>query len=181
MLFLSKSLPLPFPSHLAFLFPTSRRSFHIYFKELEKWHLDKSDLVITLGGDGTFIKAANLLEDSLILGINSNPDLSEGALTLINLNELHKLKEILSGKFSIGLSQRAKITINGKPANIFATNEIYIGCEFQFHSSRYKIIFNGIEEEHRSSGVIVSTGTGSGAWFNSAGGKIFNPDEEKLC
>jgi NAD kinase len=153
----------------------------VSFEELKKEHLHESDLVITIGGDGTFIKAANILDSGYILGINANPDKSEGALTTINLSELDKLIDILNGKFETLLRQRAKVKINGKLISEEATNEVYIGAESQFHSSRYKIKFKDLEEEHRSSGIIISTGTGSPAWYYSAGGEIFNPDEPKLA
>jgi NAD kinase len=38
---------------------------------------DGVELVITVGGDGAFIRAAAFLEDQLILGINSEPETRE--------------------------------------------------------------------------------------------------------
>ena len=150
------------------------------FNELTKSGLEGADLIITLGGDGIFVKAANLIEDSFILGINSDPDSSEGALASLNISEVDKLKEVFEGKFDVHFKHRACVKINGSVLGEHALNEVYVGTSFQFHSSRYKIKFNGVEEEHRSSGVIVSTGTGSPAWFSSAGGKVFSHDEERL-
>ena len=152
----------------------------IAFNEVKKTDLIEADLIITLGGDGTFVKAANLIEDSFILGINAEPDNSEGALMEIHLEEVDKLREIVKGNFEEILRQRVKIKLNGKALDEHAINEVYVGATSQFHTSRYKIKFNGVEEEHRSSGVIISTGTGSAAWFFSAGGEIFNHDEERL-
>ena len=151
------------------------------FNEVNKESLANADLVITIGGDGTFIKAANLIENALILGINSNPNRSEGALTSMNMEEIDKLKEIFSGKFKIATRQRARIWLNGKTLNEHATNEVFIGSSSQFHSSLYKIKFKDSEEEHKSSGIIISTGTGSKAWYLSAGGKPFEKEEEKLA
>lgn len=149
-------------------------------KDLKKESLEGVDLVITLGGDGTFIEAANLIEDSFILGINSSPSSSEGALTSIDINEVHCLKEILAGKFNLRLRQRAEVKLNGERLNGYATNEVYIGAKSQFHSSRYVIRYKELEEEQRSSGVIISTGTGSAAWHKSAGGTEFSSEERKL-
>jgi NAD kinase len=157
------------------------RNFKILsYSEFNKNHADKFDLVITFGGDGTFVKVGNLIKDSFILGINSNPNFSEGALTNFCIKSIDALNEILEGKFSIFKRTRAKIVLNGKEIDEKAINEVYIGSLSQFHSSRYKIKFNGKEEEQRSSGIIVSTGTGSTGWYKSAGGKPFNPEEEKL-
>jgi len=151
------------------------------YNEFSHRHANNFDLIITLGGDGTFVKAANLIKNSLILGINSNPLSSEGALTSLSITDLEQLKNIIHGKFQILERQRARITLNGKILDEQATNEVYIGSISQFHSSRYKIKFKEKEEEQRSSGIIISTGTGSTAWFKSAGGKPFDSSEKKLA
>ncbi len=153
----------------------------IAFNELKKEDLKAANLIITMGGDGTFVKAGNLIEDSLILGINAEPNTSEGALTSLTVNEIDKLNDIFHGKFQVMTRQRARVKLNEKILDEHALNEVYVGSASQFHSSRYKIKFKEKEEEHRSSGIIVSTGTGSPAWFYSAGGEIFKHDEEKLA
>ncbi|MEK6826943.1 MAG: hypothetical protein AABX99_00470, partial [Nanoarchaeota archaeon] len=144
----------------------------ILFDEFEKNHAKNHDLLITLGGDGTFVKAANLT-DSLILGINSNPENSEGALTSITVNEINKLERLKEKNFEIIERQRIEVKLNGNILDEKAINEVYVGTLSQFHISRYKIKFKEKEEEQRSSGIIISTGTGSNAWFLSAGGKPF--------
>jgi NAD kinase len=152
----------------------------IELNDVRKDFINNFDLIITFGGDGTFVKSANLIEDSFILGINSRPETSEGALTTISVNELDKLKKISEQDFEVLTRQRIKIKLNGKVLDEHSLNEVYIGAQSQFHISRYRINFKDKEEEHRSSGIIISTGTGSPAWFYSAGGKVFNHDEEKL-
>ncbi len=152
----------------------------IAFNNLKKEDLLEIDLVITIGGDGTFVKAAHLIEDSLIFGINSNPETSEGALTSIRIEEIDKLQKLLQNNFNIIERQRAEIKLNNKILPEKAINEVYIGAASQFHTSRYKINYKDKIEEQRSSGVLVSTGSGSKAWFLSAGGKPFHYSEKKL-
>jgi len=139
------------------------------------------DLAITIGGNGTFIKAASFLDKIPILGINSEPECSEGALTCIKESETEELKKILDGEYKIIERQRAQVIKNNIPIKPLALNEVYIGSETHFHTSRYRIRFKEIEEEHRSSGVLISTGSGSYAWFKSAGGKPFHHSEKKLA
>ena len=138
------------------------------------------DLAITIGGDGTFIRTARFIKNELILGINSEPELSEGALTSINENEIPVLKEILQGKYKTISRERARIKRNNVLLNELALNEVYAGAANQFHTSRYIIKFKGKSEEQRSSGVLVVTGSGSNAWFKSAGGIPFRFNEKKL-
>ena len=137
-----------------------------YFKDL--------DLVITAGGDGIFIRASHYLEHTLILGINSESEFSEGALTSINDGELDKLKNILDGNYNILQKDRMDVKLNDIVLRKKALNEVYIGAEKQFHTSRYVINFNETKEEHRSSGVLVVTSGGRTAWHQSAGGKPFS-------
>jgi hypothetical protein len=74
---------------------------------------------------------------------------------------------------------------------LLAVNDLFIGIS-SHSSARYKIILDGKEETHSSSGIIVSTKTGSTGWlssiFNMAYGilgskKIKYPklNEEDLC
>lgn len=149
-------------------------------EELNEELIRGKDLIITIGGDGTFTKAANYIDKQFILGINSDPETSEGALKSITSHELDKLTDILNGKFKTIERQRAEILINGKKTKEKALSIIFLGAAYQFRASRYKIKYQGKEEEQRSSGVIVSTGTGSNAWFKSVGGIPFSASDKQL-
>jgi len=148
--------------------------------ELKDAHFKDKDLVIAIGGDGTFIQTSHFLNQTPILGINSEPEVSEGALSSLKGEEIDFLDEILTGKYRIIQRPRVKVRKNGELIERHALNEVYIGSETQFHTSRYIIKLNGNEEEHRSSGVLVVTGSGSNAWYKSAGGKPFHYAEKKL-
>lgn len=147
--------------------------------QLTDENFNQIDLVITIGGDGAFSRAANFIEgDISIIGINSEPESSEGALLSLHENEIEKLKEIIQGKFNFILRERLDVKINGKLLRPAA--EAYFGSLYQYHTSRYLIDFNNKKEEQRSSGVLVTTGTGSSAWYKSIGGKPFPYSEKKL-
>lgn len=148
--------------------------------EMKPVFFDDIELVITLGGDGTFIRAASFLKEQLILGINSEPETSEGAFLEMIDNELHLLNEIINGKYELKKLPRIQVKKNGILLNEKVLNEVYFGTESQFHVSRYIIKFKEQEEEQRSSGVLIVTSHGSNAWFKSAGGIPFT-DDEKLA
>ena len=137
------------------------------------------DLVVSLGGDGTVLSASHYLIDKPILAVNSSPGKSEGALTTINVDEIGmKLDEIKKGNYETEKLERIEIKVDGKRKNILALNEVFVASEKAYLVSKYKMKFNEISEEQRSSGIIFSTGTGSTAWFRSAGGKPFRTDEK---
>jgi len=137
--------------------------------------LEGFDIVISIGGDGTALSASHFLTKRPLLAINSNPRQSEGALTTLNLEDLDKkLREIKSGKFKTEKLERIEVMINDKLQNPLALNDVFIANEKAYSMSKYKIRFNGSLEEQKSSGLIFSTGTGSTAWFKSAGGEPFS-------
>ncbi len=150
-----------------------RECFSVEAKDLQNSVFENIDLVITVGGDGTFIRAASYLKQTPIIGINSESDKSEGYLTSINENQLDKLKEVLSGNYKINEKSRIKVIRNNVELDKLALNDVYIGSKNQFHTSKYIIKLNKTEEEHRSSGILISTPSGSTAWYESAGGKPF--------
>ncbi len=157
-------------------------------KYLERKYFENIDLAVTIGGDGTFTRTSHFLKFyTPILGINSDPEHSEGAL-LIRYEDLEKILSdwnSLYGKTKLKKMDRIQIIRNGTLLEEFAINEVYIGTEKQFTTARYIIDYRGNREEHRSSGVLVVTPSGSHSWYKSAGGKPFGngdgrDDDKKL-
>lgn len=147
---------------------------------LKPKQLENIDFVVSIGGDGTALSASHYLQNKPILMVNSNPEKSEGALTTISFNDLNKkLKEIELGKYKVEKLGRIEVFINNILQKPLALNEVFVANEKAYLISKYKIKFYGKnkkrEEEQRSSGLIFTTGTGSTAWFKSAGGKPFSP------
>ncbi|RMD45365.1 hypothetical protein D6829_02500 [Candidatus Pacearchaeota archaeon] len=139
----------------------------------------KEDLVITLGGDGTFLLVSHFV-NSPIIGINSDKKTSEGRLCSLSSSNIPRIKEIFYGNYIMDEKTRAEVVLNNHKLGILAINEVYVGSKEQFHTSRYVLSFRGKSEEQRSSGVLISTGTGSTAWYHSAGGKPFNAKNSEL-
>jgi NAD kinase len=152
----------------------------ISYDDLSESFFDNIDLVITLGGDGVFIRVSHFVRDIPVLGINSDKETSEGALKELSIKEEKKIAKILNGDYSVKQRTRARVVMNGKLVRELAINEVYVGTKSQFQVSRYIIEVSGNSEEQRSSGVLIATGTGSSAWYRSAGGKKFGADEESL-
>ncbi len=157
-----------------------------YFEPVYEWknhlskkQLDNIDFVIAIGGDGTVLSASHYLIDKPLLAVNCSPNTSEGALTTINIDQLEdKLKDIKLNNFKDEKLERIEILINNKPLDLLSLNEVFIANEKAYLISKYKIKFKDKIEEQRSSGLIFSTGTGSTAWFKSAGGKPFSPQSK---
>ncbi len=151
-----------------------RESRMITRDELNKEIVKKYSLIISFGGDNHFQYVSHFLENVPILGINSDPVRSLGALTSMNTNEFETfLPEILNDKFRTEDWTRLKVTVDGKAGEYLAISEIFIGEERRISMSRHILNFKGKSEEQKGSGIIVSTGAGSSGWYDSAARFLF--------
>lgn len=130
------------------------------------------DLVLTIGGDGTFLDASHYLRDGLILGINSAPEDSVGFFCHATADTfLEKIDQILHGTGRIRTLHRLAMTINKKPVWPLALNDILFTNTNPAGTTRYILTIGRKREEHKSSGLWVSPAPGSTAATRSAGGK----------
>lgn len=144
----------------------------------------KCDLIICLGGDGTFIKTARTayLYDIPILGINLG---SLGFLTDIEKGEIDKAVEsIFQSKYKIEerMMLSSKIYKGGKLfAQDVAINDVSVsraGILRILHLSTY--IDDNFFDMFPGDGIVVATPTGSTAYSMSAGGPIAEPNTELI-
>ena len=138
------------------------------------------DLVISAGGDGTFLNCAQRFSQSILLGMNSDyqPKAgvgSHGALTSINkINLKSRMKDLAQGSYSIAEWSRLQVTINGKVIDRYAVNDIYYGQSISYRTCDILIEQCGDSEEFNCSGILCCTGMGSHAWHYNAGGSPFS-------
>ncbi|HCU24517.1 MAG TPA: hypothetical protein DF383_05825 [Deltaproteobacteria bacterium] len=144
---------------------------HVLFRgHLKK--IGKFDLVVTVGGDGTFLDISHYLTDQVLLGVNSAPIDSTGALCRARVETfLGILIDLITGKRRPLLVPRLKIRVNGKTLPHPALNEVLFANQSPAGTSRYLISLGKGWEEHKSSGVWVAGPTGSTAAIRSAGGR----------
>jgi hypothetical protein len=127
-------------------------------------------LIVALGGDDHFKKITHLIDDDRpILGVNSDPSTSTGALLSTNAAELPAVISALErGDYRLEPWSRIRISVDGKDYGP-AVNEIVLGkVDFRL-TSRHILELDGEKVTHKSSGILISTGAGSTGWFSSAG------------
>jgi len=124
-----------------------------------------SDLLVAIGQDGLVANVLRYAGELPILGVNPDPETYEG--TLLNFSvqdavdylatnrEGHACEAVTlaEGHFSCG-------------AVIRAANDIFVG-KGDHSSALYKIFHASKEEQHSSSGIIISTPMGSTGWQRS--------------
>lgn len=125
-------------------------------------------LVIAVGGDGTFLRAAQFVKGQLLFGVNADVRNKEGFLMKANKNDFgEKIKKILNGHFKVLKLPRLEAYINNKKIETLALNEFFIGSRKSYHAAKYLIKIDGKKERQKSSGILVTTPTGSYAWAKS--------------
>lgn len=128
-------------------------------------------LVVSLGGDGTLLAASHWVTDGLLLGVNSAPRSSVGFLTLARRSNFARvLNRIARGTLQPVRVARLATELEGRHLPP-ALNDVLIAHERPAATSRYRLRLGRRSEEHRSSGLWVSTAAGSTAGIHSAGGR----------
>ena len=140
-----------------------------------KISLTKPKFVITLGGDGTILRAARLLSGKgiPILGLHLG---GIGFLTEIELGELKiALDRIRSGK--IRIDERIFIEAEVAGRKMIALNDIVVAKSGIARVIKFEL--EGIAR-YTADGLIFATPTGSTAYNLAAGGPILAPQAESI-
>jgi NAD+ kinase len=149
--------------------------------------LDNSfDLLISVGGDGTILRAITLVRDLgiPIVGINTG---RLGFLATIQTDEIESaMNEILKGDYKI--SERSLLSVSTEPKNDdisethFALNEIAISRK---NTTSMITVETHLNDEYLTSywadGLILSTPTGSTGYSLSCGGPVITPEAKNFA
>ncbi|MBI3540859.1 MAG: NAD(+)/NADH kinase [Deltaproteobacteria bacterium] len=130
------------------------------------------DLVITVGGDGTFLETSHYVTEGLLMGVNSVPKESVGYYCHATTDTfLEKIYLYLKGKAKIQELHRLQMTIDGLQKGPLALNDILYANQNPAGTTRYLLKIGHQKEEQKSSGLWISPAPGSTAATQSAGGK----------
>lgn len=140
----------------------------------ENFDAGDADMIVTVGGDGTFLDASHsVLNDVPLLGVNSAPASSHGHFCVTNRGGFEGvLDAILAGRRKPFSLLRLQLAIDGEPVDVPVLNEVAFAHPLWAGTARYKIEVDGETAEHKASGIIVSTPSGSTGFMRSAKGPI---------
>lgn len=136
--------------------------------------LDDITCILSLGGDGTLIRAAGELHEheTPLIGVNLG---TLGYLTEIERNTLEvDIMQLVNGETFI--EERMMLAGHVKDEKEVALNDIVLTREGDVRTIRFQIYVNGSYlHSYKADGIIVSTPTGSSGYSMSAGGPIVEP------
>ena len=147
--------------------------------------LDASfDLLISIGGDGTILRAITFVKDLEIpiVGINTG---RLGFLATIPMNTIQKaMDEIFEGNYRISKRSLLSIKLDAENTALdldFALNEIAVSRK---NTTSMISVETWLDKEYLTSywadGLIVSTPTGSTGYSLSCGGPVIIPESDSL-
>ncbi len=151
------------------------------FSEITENELERYiDVLISFGGDGTMLSAANLLIKSNIpiMGVNVG---KLGFLAEYSISDLDKaLIDLVEGNFRV--VERSVLEANVKGNIYYSLNDFVI----EKRGSSRMITVSAYTNDHyigdyRGDGLIVTTPTGSTAYSLSCGGPILSPSTKVIC
>ncbi|WP_369752580.1 NAD kinase [Flavobacterium sp. WC2409] len=160
-----------------------QKDYNTFFSHAE---LDATfDLLVSIGGDGTILRAATLVRDSgvPILGINAG---RLGFLATVQKENIHEFLQIVIDK-KYTISKRTLLSLTCDPPNEalqdinFAMNEVSVSRKDTTSMITIDTFLNGeILNSYWADGLIISTPTGSTGYSLSCGGPILTPDVKSL-
>ena len=146
--------------------------------------INECDIVLTVGGDGTFIKSAKLSSE------NNKPLLCINAGKLAYLaglesTELSLLKDVVKGDYKTEKRMMLDATIIDKNGKVIyhsnCLNDAVVSRCGTVRIMNLSIDCNGAHlMDYSADGVIVSTPTGSTAYSFSAGGPVIEPQIDSM-
>src|SRR5439155_17440735 len=149
--------------------------------------LPGTDILVVLGGDGTFLRAARavIVDDVPLLGINVG---KVGFLSKVEAGELERvLGQLIAGEYAIeprmALEGRILRSDDATPesARLLALNDVVVARGSLARVVRLEV---SIDASHLATfiadGLVVASPTGSTGYSFSAGGPILDPTARNL-
>lgn len=135
-----------------------------------------ADLLVAVGGDGTFLHASHHLEEgdtTPIIAVNSSPASSYGYFCAATQETFPAwLSGISEGLIGTSSLFRMRVFKNHVLQPIRVLNDCLFAAEIAACTTRYQIAYRDHAQLQKSSGVWIATAAGSTAGIRSAGGVI---------
>ena len=144
----------------------------------------EADMVLSMGGDGTFLKAASYVGDKCIpiLGINTG---RLGFLADVSPEEMEEtFQDIYKGNYKIEGRSVLQLTSEGKPLKgyAFGLNEIAVLKQDSSSMISIHTSINGAYlTTYQADGLVIATPTGSTAYSLSVGGPVIVPHSKTIA
>ena len=147
----------------------------VRFVDSEEELYRQGDVLIAVGGDGTIIQVAKGAAQygKAVLGINVG---RLGFVATLERHELDQLEKLVQGAYTVEKRMMLDVSIGGEERHYSVLNDAVLSRGTYSHILVLEVLLNNESIcNYRADGLIVSTPTGSTAYFLSAGGPVVDP------
>ena len=147
----------------------------VRFVDSEEELYRQGDVLIAVGGDGTIIQVAKgaVQYGKAVLGINVG---RLGFVATLERHELDQLEKLVQGAYTVEKRMMLDVSIGGEERHYSVLNDAVLSRGTYSHILDLEVLLNNESIcNYRADGLIVSTPTGSTAYFLSAGGPVVDP------
>jgi NAD kinase len=165
--------------------PPDWRSTLVHRTDLDRFLFAPDDVVVAVGQDGLVANVAKYLDGQPVLGVNPDPTRYDGILVPVAPDRVARLLPS-AAQGDVALQRRTMVeALLDDGQKLLGLNEIFVGHR-SHQSARYDIEVAGQHEFQSSSGLIVSSGTGTTGWAHSLMDAMhvdlsLKPDENALA
>ncbi len=162
-------------------FTKDSKPFHVttrYRGDVTQEMLTSTDLVVSVGGDGTALDIGHLCGATPILGVNSDPKNSVGFFCTANANTIDDVVATLYTQPVTTLTTMQPY-IDGVPTRERAINDLLFAHHNVAGMTKYEIT-KPTQETRKDSGLLVCTAAGSTAWMYQIGGDLMPLSDTRM-
>jgi len=144
-------------------------------EDLDRFLFAPEDVVLVVGQDGLVANAAKYLDRQLVIGVDPEPGTGLGVLVRHDAHQAAEIVAALAAPRAGGVAAAPAVRCDeltmvrarlDDGQELQAVNELFLG-HVSHQSARYVLAADRGTERQSSSGLIVSTGTGSTGWSAS--------------
>ena len=155
-----------------------------YRAELTIEKISAMDLVISVGGDGTFLEASHSVPaDIPMLGVNSDPERSTGFFSATDGEGVDEFVVNFDAHPRMEID-RLQVSIDGEPAGPPVLNDVLFAHPNPAATTRYRMLAPEITPETerpiRNSGFLCCTAAGSSGWMFQERGELMQLDDHRM-
>ncbi|WP_336923508.1 hypothetical protein [Aquipuribacter sp. SD81] len=147
--------------------PADWRRGSVERQDLHRFAFEAEDVCVVVGQDGLVANVAKYLRDQAVIGVDPEPGRNVGALVRHRVRAVPALLEaVVRGGARVEPRALVRAELDDGSA-VEALNDVYVG-HASHQSARWELhVPDGRVEAQSSSGLLVTTGTGSTGWAAS--------------
>ena len=155
-----------------------------YRAELTPESIADKDLVVSVGGDGTFLEASHTVPEEVpMLGVNSDPERSTGFFSATDGEGVGDFMAKLADQPRTRID-RLQVSIDGNPEGPPVLNDVLFAHPNPAATTRYRMLRPDPTPENqrrtRNSGFLICTAAGSSGWMFQEHGKLMQLDDHRM-